>query len=62
MTDVSIMPLPHNYAFVTFDSVEGVDKALAETRISIFGQRYCAISYFILFSDLLLTFVPYFVY
>merc|ERR1719209_2719415 len=39
VTDVSIMPLPHNYAFVTFDSVEGVEKALAETRISIFGQR-----------------------
>ena len=45
------MPLPHNYAFVTFDSVEGVKKALAETRISIFGQRYCVVFYFIFLSD-----------
>ena len=40
VTDVWISPPPSNFAFVTFDAAEGVEKVLANTPVAIFGQRY----------------------
>ena len=48
MTDIWISALPNNFAFVTFDTAEGVDKVLADTPIVIFGQRYGSIKLLVL--------------
>ena len=39
VTDVWISTPPNNFAFVTFATAEGVERALANTPIVIFGQR-----------------------
>ena len=44
VTDVWISTPPSHYAFVTFSSADGVEQALADLPIVIFGLRYELIS------------------